>query len=297
MLVTIDILIVIPLVFLCFGALAFTAMFFMQLQKDAPEAFKIRNARRKKTGLVFLHHPNGTFEICTPKYDNRSDVGYWAIKDGLYKYKDVSGTNTERMSGDLPIHHVLDNLPEPISVLMAAHMSVLADIFNEQGHSLDGIEKIFFYVLTEIFNKEDLVAVDFMVKTSTGGTRKATWTDLNLDQQITEILHRLENTLTDIGVNDEVTREKLRAIIPYIMKNRDQLENAVHHLRPRAFSFQTVIRAIDNLVAFTSSNWYNAKQVIEADAKNNRGFKDYMPILVVGFAVFIILVGAGFLFK
>ncbi len=286
MLVTIDILVIIPLIFLCFGALAFTGLFFMQLQKDAPEAFKIRNARRHKTGLVFLHHANGTFEICSPKYDGSKDVGYWAVKDGLYKYKDVSGRNTERMSGDLPIHHVLDNLPEPISVLMAAHMNILAEIFNERGHSLDGIEKIFFYVLTEIFNKEDLV--------TSPGKR---WDEINLDQQTDELLTRLESTLTDIGVKDETTRGKLRLIIPYIMKNRDQLENAVRHIQPRAFSFQTVIRSIDNLVAFTSSNWYNAKQVIEADAKNNRGFKDYMPILIIAVAVMIILIGAGFLFK
>lgn len=286
MLITIDILIVVPLIFLCFGALAFTLMFFLQLQKDAPEAFKIRSARRNKTGLVFLHHPNGAFEILSPKYDNSKDVGYWYVKDGLYKYKDASGEKTERMSGDLPVHHVLDNLPEPISVRMAAHMSILADIFNERGYSLDGIEKIFFYVLTEIFKKEDLSI-----------TPDKTWTELNLEQQTDELLFRLENTLTNIDVNDEATRGKLRKIIPYIMKNRDELEMAVQHIRPRAFSFQTVIRSIDNLVAFTSSNWYNAKQVIEADAKNNRGFKDYMPILVVGFAVFIILVGAGFLFK
>ena len=286
MLVTIDILIIVPLICLCFGSLAFMMLFFTQLKQYAPEAFRIRYARIHKTGLVCMHHPNGTFELLVPKYDNSSADGYWYVKDHQYKFTDVSGEKIERMSGDLPVHHVMDNLPESISVRMAAHIDHLADVLSERGYYIDGIEKIFFYVLTEIFKKQPLI---------THNTK--TWKDLTVDDQITELLSRLETTLTEIGINDEATRGKLRVIIPYIMKNRDELEGIVRHMRPKPFSFQSTIRAIDNLVAFTSSNLYNTKLVIEADAKNNKGLRDYMPIMVFGLVAFVILIGAGFLLK
>ncbi len=286
MLITIDFLVLMPLIILSFGSLAFVLMFFYQLKLYAPEAFVFRSARLKRVGLVCTHNANGTCEYEVPKQDGDRDTGHFFVKGGRYKFKDVTGTRVERLSGNLPVTHVMDNMMEPISALLASHISAVADELGKAGYSIQGIEQIFYDVLREVFRKQDLVKY-----------KGRAWRDLSLNEQIEELLERLEVRLSEINVNDEVTRGKLRVIIPYIMRNRTELENAVNNMHFRPFSWQEIIRTFDDYVAFTSNNFNAAKLNIEADAKSGHNLRDYMPVLVIGFAAFLVLVGVYFVTK
>jgi hypothetical protein len=286
MLITIDFYVLLVMILAMVGAIGFTAMWFLQLKQYAPESFRLRYARLHKTGLVFLFHANGTFEIEVPKYDTNPDANYYYIKGRRYKFKDMSGDRTHRLNGDIPVWFVLDELPEPISALMAAHFDHLCEILEARGLSIDGIYDLFVYSITEVFKEQPLL------------TRKgATWKDLNLDEQVIEIQKRLEEVLTEIDVNDEATRAKLAEVMAYIQRNKAELEQAVKLMHPRPFSLQRFVAAMASIIGLSSSNLYNAIQTVEADAKNTRGIKDMMPIIVVGFLVFIILIAFGVLTK
>lgn len=286
MLITIDFYVLLVLVLAMVGSIGFTAMWFLQLKQYAPESFRIRYARLHKTGMVFLLHANGVFDVEIPKYDASPDANYFYIKGRRYKFKDMSGDRTHRMNGDIPVWFYLDELPEPISGLMAAHFDHLCTILDDRGLSVDGIYDLFVYSVSEVFKKQP-------IQTKQG----AKWKDLSPDEQVAELQKRLEGVLTDIDVNDESTRAKLAAVVAYIMRNKDELEQAVRHMHPRPFSFQRFIQGVGGLVAFTSSNMYNAIQTVEADAKNTRTMKDMMPLIVVGFLVFIILIAFAMIAK
>lgn len=287
MLITLDFLVLIALIVLAIGSLGFAGMIILQIRQYCPSVFTFVNAAKNGKPLVRYHHANGTYEYCTPEFEGGDNSrGYYKVKGGRFKFVDVSGTKTERLWGKIPVFSVLDNLPEPVSALMAAHIDRLAGVLEERRYSIQGIEEEFYYAIWQVFKIQE-------VKSRPG----AKWRDLSLDEQVNELLGRLETTLTEIRVNDEVTRGRLRTIIPYIMRHRDELEQAVNQLHPYPFTFQGIIRTLDNLFGFTSSNVYNMKMVVEADAKNTRGMKDLMPIIVVGFMVFIILIGVYFVTK
>jgi hypothetical protein len=286
MLITIDFYVLLVLILTMLGSLGFTAMWFLQLKQYAPESFRLRYARLHKTGLVFLFHATGIFDVEVPKFDNSPDANYFYIKNRRYKFKDMSGDRTHRMNGDIPVWFYIDELPEPISAMMAAHFHNLCDILEERGYSIDGIYDIFTYSVSEVFKKQPLQ------------TRKGeTWKDLSLDEQVAELQTRLDGVLTEIDVNDEATRAKLSAVVAYIMRNKEELEQAVRHMHPRPFSLQRFFQGLGSLLATTSSNVYNMIQTVEADAKTGRGMKDMMPLVIVGFLVFIIIIAFAMVAK
>lgn len=286
MLITIDFYVLLVMILAMIGSLGFTVMWFMQLKQYAPESFRIRYARIHKTGLVFLFHSNGIFDVEIPKYDSNPDANYYYIKGRRYKFKDVSGDRTHRLNGEIPVWFVLDELPEPISALMAAHFDHLCTILEDRGLSIDGIYDLFTYSITEVFKKQ-------AIQTKPG----ATWKDLTVNEQVTELQKRLEGVLTEIDVNDEATREKLSAVVAYIMRNREDLEQTIRHMHPRPFTLQRFAASVSSIIGLSSSNLYNAIQTVEADAKNTRSMKDMMPLIVVGFLVFIILIAFAMIAK
>jgi len=286
MLITIDFLVLLVLIILALGSLGFAIFFILSIKQQIPDIFKIWNAAKNGTGLVRYHHANGIYSYETPKFEGNGKSGHFEVKGGYIKFTDMSGTKTERLFGKIPVQAYMDNLPVPVSSLLASWLDDLADIFAERGYSIQGIDQIFYHVLRETFKKQPL-------KTRPD----AKWKDLQLEEQVTEMLSRLEPVLDEIGVNDEVTRGKMRAIIPYIMRNREQIEQAMNHIEPHPFSFQAIIRTLDDYIAFTSASVYNMKMVVEADAKNGRSMKDMMPVIVVGFLVFIIIIAFAMVAK
>jgi hypothetical protein len=285
MLVSIDLFVLVPFIFITFVAIGGMAMFFFDFKRYAPEAFIFRSARKARKGITCVHYANGMYEYINPRFDNDATDGYYSIKKGKYKFKDMSGEKSDRLGGDLSVLHVFDGLLEPVSVVMCAHMDALADTLRRLGYDIRGVEKIFFYVLGEAFRKQKNVKIH------------KPWTAMNLDEQSEEIIARTESTLTEIDVTDEATRGKIREIMKYIMAHKDELEKAVSHIQPRPFSFQTAIRAVDNLVAFTSANYYNTKNQVEAFARSERKGSDYQVFLYVGIAALAICGGIYLLTK
>lgn len=270
MLVTIDATILIILFVVAALIIGGSVMFVMTLYKRAPEAVLFMLARQRKIPIVIMHYPNNVARMFLPTLEKGTEgiANYYSVDNGNFKFIDASGQNFEKLSGDITVYHVMQNVTESINVRVASHLSTLSRFLSQRGMAIDGMEDLFFYVITQCLRDDDndgrLPTVD-------------------------EVLERLR-------INDEATRLKLRVVVGYVIKHQKEIEKLVPLLRPQPFNFQTIIRSWDNLMAFTSKNFIQAKSIIETKAKRdvNSGNKE---IFIYVIAAVIVICGTAFALK
>lgn len=270
MIVQIDAMILGALFVIAALAIGGAVMFVMTLYRRAPEAVMFMLARMRKIPIVIIHYPNNTARMFMPHLEKGTEgvANYYSVDNGNFKFIDASGQNFEKLSGDITCYHVMQNVTESINVRVAAHLSILARFLQRRGMSIDGMEDLFFYTVTQCLQTDDtadrLPSVD-------------------------EVLRRLR-------IQDDATRKKLRVVVNYVLKNQKEIEGLVPLLRPQAFNFQTIIRSWDNLMAFTSKNFVQAKTIIETKAKRDVANQS-REIMIYVVAVVVVLCGTAFALK
>lgn len=270
MLVTIDATILIVLFVVAALFIGGAVMVVMTLYRRAPEAVMFTIARMRKVPIVIIHYPNNTARMFLPRLEKGTEgvANYYSVDNGNYKFIDASGQNFEKLSGDITCYHVMQNVTESVNVRVAAHLSILARFLAKRNMSIDGMEDLFFYVVTQCLQTDDAVGA----------------------------LPTVDEVLERLRIQDDATRKKLRVVVNYVLKNQKEIEGLVPLLRPQAFNFQTIIRSWDNLMAFTSKNFVQAKTIIETKAKRdvaNQG----REIMIYVVAVVIVLCGTAFALK
>ena len=264
------------------GALGIVIMvagiFYTKMKRLVPEAFVLMQAREKKIPVIMYHYPNNVTKLVFPELESTvEDIANYFRADGVYKFWDASGQNYERLNGDVTLYHVLSNVPETVNHKIAAIMSQVEAFLKNEGFPIDGMQDLFFYVLSEV-EKE----VEGPVDPKTG--------------EYTLMKRTLDEVLKSISLDDLETKVRVKAAVIHLQNHKDQSEQLVPYFRPVPFSFQTMIRSWDNLMAFTSKNFMQAKTIIETAVRREGSFAQ-SQILMYAFGCVIVLAGMVFVFK
>lgn len=251
-------------------------VFFLKMKNLVPEAFVLMQAREKKIPVIMVHYPNNVTKLVFPQLEEKvEDIANYFRADGVYKFWDSSGQNYERLNGDITLYHVLVNVPETVNHKIAAVMSQIEAFLKNSGHSIDGMQDLFFYVLSEAekeFSYLDEAGVEQKQKRG------------------------LEEILCSISLDDLETKDRVKDSIIYLQQHRSEFEQLVPYFRPVPFSFQTMIRSWDNVMAFTSKNFMQAKTIIETAVRRENSLQS-SQVLMYAFGTIIVLAGMVFLFK
>jgi hypothetical protein len=268
-------------------------IFYFKLKNLVPEAFVLMQAREKKVPVIMFHYPNNVTKLLFPQLEEKvEDIANYFRADGVYKFWDASGQNYERLNGDVTLYHVLSNVPETVSHKIAAMMSQVEAFLKNSGYPIDGMQDLFFYVLSEL-DKEGEFLVGSEEKESPF-THKVDKYDI-----IEKRLRTIDELLNEMGLDDRETKKRLKDAIAYLHEHLVEFEQITPHYKNVPFSFQTMIRAWDNVMAFTSKNFLQAKTIIETKIKRRLGIETKQILayafgtLVVLFGVAIIAMGCG----
>lgn len=239
----------------CFGLL----MFFLMIKKQAPEALLFMKARRKKVPVVMVHYPEGTVQPYIPKMQMDKDAEvpaiHYVVGNVGIKFRNPDGSKTERWMGEVPMFHYFRNIPEAVATTEAIAYSQLKDYFKEKGVDISGIEDVAFYVLSEVERS--------------GNVKKA--------------LHNAQ-------IDNQETMKQVLQFLNFVKANKKEIQDL--KLKSGIFTYQTAVRALDSVIAYTSSNVAHMKSVIEASLRHemNSGVSD---MIKYGIFLFLASLGAG----
>jgi len=260
-----------------------------RLKNTCPEAAVIMKARAKKIPIIMYHYPNNVVKLVFPQLEEKvEDIANYFRADGVYKFWDSTGQNYERLNGDLTLYHVLSNVPDTVSHKIAAVMSQVEAFLKNSGYPIDGMQDLFFYVLSEV-EKEVTVEMETETMDENGIVTIVPAPDQKRKKSLDEIL-------SSISLDDKETTTRVKESILFLQAHRNEFEELIPYFRPVPFSFQTMVRSWDNLMAFTSKNFMQAKTIIEIAAKREQNM-GRGEILMYAFGTVIVLAGMVFLFK
>lgn len=252
-------------------------IFYFKLKRTVPEAFVLMQARDRKIPVIMYHYPNNVTRLVFPELEAKvEDIANYFKADGVYKFWDSSGQNYERLNGDVTLYHVLSNVPETVNHKIAAIMSQVEAFLKNSGFPIDGMQDLFFYVLAEAEKEFDEIQEDGV----TVVTKKRT----------------LDEVLAGIRLDDLETQTRVKAAVKHLQENKEEFSQLVPYFRPVPFSFQTMIRSWDNLMAFTSKNFMQAKTIIETAVRRENNTQT-SQVLIYALGTVIVLAGMVFMFK
>lgn len=240
----------------------FGAIFlYMDIKRYAPEAMAIRAARKQKKPLVMVHFQSGNSYIEIPTEENieGSVLPFYKLKRVGLKFRDSTGQKVEKLSGEVPMYHHYEVTPEPINTATAVAFSQIQDWLRKNSIDIDGIEDLVFPVLNDYEKTKDIKA-----------------------------------TLESLYFEKEEERERVAAIIRFIEANRKELEQM--KLKSGIFTYQTITRAIDATLAYTSANLAFSKQAIETWVKAAYPI-DQKNMLTYAMVFVMVCIGAGIFLK
>jgi hypothetical protein len=246
-------------------------MLLLKFWKSAPEAFLLMKARSKRMPLVMMHYPNNVVKLHYPILEKGVEniANYYSVDKGNYKFWDASGQNFEKLNGDITLYHTMVNTTETVNVRIAAMLAQVERHLRQVGLPIDGMQDLFFYVLSQVDREDE----------QNPGRRPT----------VDEVLER-------IRVKDDATKIRVKEVITYIETHKELIETLNPYLKPIPFSFQTIVRSWDNLIAFTSKNFLQAKAIIETAAKRDAKAQG-SEVMKYAIAAIIVLCGTAFAFK
>lgn len=250
-------LIFLPMIAMCIIAVL---LFFtlMGIRGQAPEAFMLMKARKKKQALCMVHYPEGTCRLKEPKHvkppNPDSGVPYFKLDPEGIKFKNPDGSKFERFGGDVPIINYFSNIPESVKMREAVAYSQLKDYLKKNDVDIDGIEDITMYVFSE-YEK-------------TGDMKKA---------------------IKNSKINNEDVVRRIVKYLEFIDNNRQEIEDM--KLQSGTFTWQTAMMALDSTIAYTSANVAHLKSVIEAQIRRQLG-DEKKDLITKGIFIFLACLGA-----
>jgi hypothetical protein len=250
--------------------------------KWSPEGIMIRGARRdSKKRLALMHYPEQTAYFYVAKEDHtvkkndmEKSANYYLV-NGIYKFKDTSGQATELLSGDLPVTNHTLNIPMPIAVKVAAQFHQFSELLKKNNVPIDGFEDL---AVDIIMGHEQEVAQfkDKIQKSPNPGN----------PGNPGAIEDPFFGALEARGVTDTDTSQRLKKILKFIDEHKEEIDKI--KMKSQPFVWQPVIRAFDDLMAFTSRNFHQAKITIETAVLREQQ-QDLRQMITLGVMAAIII--------
>ncbi len=244
---------VVAIIFLGFMLGLLVFMFKVQV----PEAFLFWKARRKKIPLALVHYPEGIVRPYLVKLDKdiNTSSNYYIVGDVGIKFKGVDKSRTERWDGEVTTFNYFVNVPEPISISEVVAFSQFKEYLSSKGIEVENIEDILFYVMSEIEKSK------------------------NIDEAVSEI--QVENL--------EILRN-IEQFVNFILKNKEEVSNL--KLKSGLFTYQTAIKALDVVMAYTSANVSQMKAILQTALRRQLG-GDITNYIKYGLMIFLACLGVG----
>jgi hypothetical protein len=249
--------------------------------KDVPSIGMMTKARQKKKPIICFHFSDGGCTYILPeleKLEEKISPNYYRTMM-LMKFWDSSAQAAERIDGMVPLYHVFLNIPEAIVPKYAALFFQLEKVCKDNGFTIEGIQDLVFYCLSEVDAAKK--RIQELVKEKK-----------NVDIAESEALNiALMNTLKYIHVDDESSRDRVKLIIQFIYQNQEMIDKNLS--KPIQFSWVSLIRGWDNLQGATSRNVEQVKICAEELAKLDSAGSGIKDILIYALA-FCFVIGVLF---
>jgi len=204
---------------------------YTDIKRFAPEAFKLRAARKGKKPLVMVHYQSGRSEFEVPEEENMegSVLPFYKVKRVGLKFRDTSGQKSE-MFGGITLYHHFEVTPEPINTKTAVAFSQMNDWLKSKNMDIDGIEDLVYLAMSDTERVKDIKAV-----------------------------------IRSLHIETEEERMKVEGILRLIDQHRKEVEQM--RVRSGIFTYMVVTRALDATLAYTSANLAFSKSAIETWVK------------------------------
>ena len=250
------------LIFLAVGLFFAIIILLVSIKKFAPEAFIFMKARKRGIPLAFVHYPDGVIKPYVPRVEikNPESVSpYYSVGDVGIKFSNPDGTKVERWFSEIPVYHYFKNIPEPVSNVQTVAYSQLKDFLKEKGMSIEGIEDVAFYVLTELEKGKDV-----------------------------------ERAIRNAQIEDGETRARILKFVEWIRRNKEEVDRL--KLKSGVYTYQTAMQALDSTIAYTSANVAHAKSVWQAWFQNRMDIGKE-NLIRYGIFLFLAALAGGILYQ
>jgi hypothetical protein len=246
--------------------------------KWSPEGALIREARRSnKKRLCLMHYPEQTCHFYIAKEDDKvkkndmeKSAGYYLV-NGIYKFKDTSGQATELLSGDLPFTNHTLNIPMPIATRLAAQFHQFSELLKKNDVPIDGFEDL----AIDVIMGHSVEVDQFKKKVTDNPGPTDPFQDLDLEAR---------------GVTDKDTTARLKRVLKFIDDHKEEIDKV--KMKNEPFTWQPIIRGLDDLMAFTSRNFHQAKITIETAVLREQQ-SDMKNMITLGVMAAIIIFAIG----
>ncbi len=216
--------------------------------------------------LGFIHYPSGNVDVEIPELEpemgNQSPT--WNL-GGTKRFKDYSGDKWENC-GNLKIIHYTTRQPAPISTNMAIATDQFEELLAGAGLNISGIRKEVYELISEASKGK-------------------------------EALRQAWRNMGSSGNMNEETRLRIKNVLKYLNNNP---ELKLTMFRSGAFTFQTVVHLIDQVIGDTVSELsdvisHTEDRVRRQGAIAGSDFMKYLPwvitiVMVCGIVAVMIIV-------
>lgn len=224
---------------------------YLYIRSRAPDA--LEHAKADKICRVHYRGRKAVDYIAhEDKEDKELGASYWYVPTIGLKFK-PEPEDIEFIEGSIPCVNYYENMTEPIKIKQAVAFSQLKDYFKKIGMPINGVEDIAFYVSSE-------------------------------NEKLSDKQRAMNNAKITSGETQAVIKKYLATVDAHKKELTDmKLESGL-------FTWQTAMRSLDSIMAFTSSHFANARETIRAAEKRKleNQQKDWMKYLFIIFALTII---------
>jgi hypothetical protein len=176
-------------------------------------------AAEKEGRMALIHYPSGSVVPAIPELEPQlgKQSPTWNI-DGTKRFKDNSGEKWETV-GNIKLIHYTARGPTPIATNYAIAADQFEEMLNNAGFNITGIKKEVFDLIAEGSKGEEYL--------------KTAW-----------------NNMSATGSMNSETKSRIKAILKYLAQNP---ELKLTMFKSGAFTYQTVVHIIDQIIADTVS--------------------------------------------
>lgn len=231
--------------------------FVFSIKNSCPDLWTHFKAQRSGENICRVHFKGRgvrDYIASIDKDEKGMGTNYWKVPEVGLKFK-PGNEDVEFIEGSIPCVNYFENMTAAIKVQEAVAYSQLKDYFRSVlKMPIDGIEQAALYVLQE----SEKVTKDRAIKNS--------------------------------KINSLEAKKYLKNFLDIVERRKAELK-AIRQ-ESGVFTFQTAMKALDNMEVFNSSYFAHAKEVIIAAAlrKEENKFKDLMQWAIIGF---ILALGAA----
>lgn len=205
---------------------------YFAIRNNAPDAMEHWKAARSGNKICRVHYRGrkaSDYIAHEEKEDKELGAPYWYVPTIGLKFK-PEPEDIEFVEGSIPCVNYYENMTEPIKIKQAVAFSQLKDYFKKIGMPINGVEDIAFYVSSE-------------------------------NEKLSDKQRAMNNAKITSGETQAVIKKYLATVDAHKKELTDmKLESGL-------FTWQTAMRSLDSIMAFTSSHFANARETIRAAEK------------------------------